>query len=98
MVQNSFYVLLRLRTPDGFESFGKFNLGNKRKTALEIYKQFKGTPAVDDKTLLTIELMETVNELPLNLNILGCTLDELTYNCKIIAKETFKLHNLKPAP
>ncbi len=95
MRQNNFYVLLNLRTAEGFESFGKFNLGNKRKVALNVFKQLHGTSAVDDNTLLTIELMETVNELPLNLNILGCTLDELAYNCKIIAKETFKLHNLK---
>ena len=95
MVRNSFYVLLNIRTADGFESFGKFNLGNKRQAALNIYKQLKGTPAVDGRTFLTIELMETVNELPLNLNILGCTLDELAWNCKMITKESFKLHNLK---
>lgn len=95
MVQNNFYVLLNVRTAGGFESFAKFNLGNKRKVAVDIYKQLKGTAAVDEKTILTIELMETINELPLNLNILGCTLDELAYNCKIITKETFKMHNLK---
>ena len=95
MRQNNFYVLLSLRTGEGFESFGKFNLGNKRKVALNVFKQLQGSPAVDDHTMLTVELMETVNELPLNLNILGCTLDELAYNCKIIARETFKLHNLK---
>ena len=98
MIQNNFYVLLNIRTPEGFESFGKFNLGNNRNMSMDIYEQFKGTAAVDDKMLLTIELMETVNELPLNLNILGCTLDELAYNCRIITKETFKLHNLAPHP
>ena len=45
--------------------------------------------------MLTIELVETVNELPVNLHILACTLEELTYNCRIITKEAFKLHNLK---
>jgi len=98
MIQCNFYILLNIKTHDGLESFGKFYLGNKRKAVLDIYKKLKGTTAVDDKTLLTMELMETVNELPLNLNILGCTLDELAYNCKILAKETFKLHNLEPGP
>jgi hypothetical protein len=65
MTQNGFYVLLNIRTPGGYESFGKFNLGNKRKAALQIFKQLRGSPAVDEQTLLTIELMETVNELPL---------------------------------
>jgi hypothetical protein len=97
MVQNSFYILLNIRTPEGFETFGKFNLGNKREVALEIYKQLKGTTAVDENTILTMDLMETVNGLPLNVQIRGCTLDELAWNCKILTKETFKLHNLKPA-
>lgn len=97
MRQNNFYVSLSIRTPEGFESFGKFNLGNKRKAAVDIFRQLKGNPKVDEKTLLTIDLVETVNGLPLNLNILGCTLEELAYNCRVITKETFKLYNLKQA-
>ena len=95
MRSNTFYVLASIRTEDGFESFGKFNLGNSRKAAAAVFSQLKGNAEVDRKTMLTIELMQTVNDLPVNLHILGCTLDELAYNCRIIAKETFKLHNLK---
>lgn len=95
MKENTFYVLLSIKTGDGFESFGKFNLGYNKKAAAEVFRQLKGNPTVDEKTILTIDLVETVNELPVNLNILGCTLEELAYNCKVIAKETFKLHNLK---
>ena len=87
--------MLSIRTGDGFESFGKFNLGNKRKAAADVFRQLRGTPSVDEKTILTIDLVETTNGLPLNLHILGCTLEELAENCKIIAKETFKLLNLK---
>ena len=94
MRQNNFYVSLSIRTPEGFESFGKFNVGNKRKAAVEVFRQLKGNPTVDEKTLLTIDLVETVNGLPLNLNILGCTLEELAYNCRVITKETFKFYNL----
>lgn len=95
MKQNVFYALLSIRTADGFESFGKFNLGNDRKAAGTIFKQFKGTTVVDETTMLTIDLVETVNELPVNLNIMGCTLEEMAYNCKIMVKERFKLLNLK---
>ena len=94
MKPNAFYVLLSIRTCDGFENFSKFNLGNDRKIAEQVFRQFKGSP-VNEKTMLTIELMETVNELPVNLNILACTLEELADNTRIIVKETFKLHNLK---
>ena len=95
MKKNTFYALLSIRTADGFESFGKFNLGNNRKGASSIFKQLKGTPVVDESTMLTIDLVETVNELPVNLHILGCTLEEMAYNSKIIVKERFKLLNLK---
>jgi hypothetical protein len=48
--------------------------------------------------MLAMELMEAVNGLPVNLHMLGCTLEELAHNCKIITKETFKLHNLEARP
>ena len=95
MKRNLFYALVSIKTPDGFESFGKFNLGNSRKAAANIFQQMKGNAQVDRKTMLTIELVETVNELPVNLHILACTLEELAYNCRIITKEAFKLYNLK---
>ena len=97
MTENNFFVVLSIRTPHGFESFGKFNLGNKRKPAVDVFQQLKGNPIVDEKTILTIDLVETVKGLPLNLNILGCTLEDLAYNCRLITKETFKLYNLKQA-
>ena len=57
--------------------------------------QLKGNPQVDSKTMLTMELVETVYELPVNLHIRACTQEELAYNCKVIVKETFKIYNLK---
>ena len=95
MTENTFYILLSIRTSSGFENFGKFNLGNKREAAAEVFRQLKGTNKVNEKTVLTIEMMETVKDLPQNLHILGCSLEELAFNCKIITKETFKLRNLK---
>ena len=95
MNTTTFYAVLSIKTPEGFENFGRFNLGNSRKTATAIFQQLKGSPDVNYKTMLAVELIETENGLPVNLHMLDCTLDELAYNCKIITKETFKLHNLK---
>jgi hypothetical protein len=97
MKTNTFYVLMSIKTADGFENFGKFNLGNSRKAATAVFQQLKGSPDVNRKTMLAMELVETVNELPVNLHMLDCTLDEIAFNCRLIAKETFKLHNLKAA-
>jgi hypothetical protein len=95
MKENTFYILFSIKTGDGFESFGKFNLGDKRKPAAEVFRQLKGDSKVDEKTVLTMDFVETVKGLPVNLQILGCTLEDVANNCKIIAKETFKLLNLK---
>ena len=94
MNSNTFHILISVKTREGFESFGKYNLGNNRKTATAIFRQLKGSPDVD-QTMLTMELEETVNGLPVNLQMLACTLEELAHNTKIIVKETFKLLNLK---
>jgi len=94
MNSNTFYILISVRTREGFESFGKYKLGNNRKTATAIFRQLKGSPDLD-QTMLTMELEETVNGLPVNLQMLACTLEELAHNTKIIVKETFKLLNLK---
>ena len=96
MKENTFYVVLSIRTGDGFENFGKFNLVNNREAASEIFSQLKGSSAVDEKAMLTIDFMETINDLPVNFQIMACTLEELAYNCTIITKETFKIFNLAP--
>ena len=95
MNSNTFYILISVKTHEGFESFGKYNLGNNRKTATATFRQLKGNPDIDLKTMLTMELEETVNGLPVNLQMRACTLEELAHNTKIIVKETFKLLNLK---
>jgi len=96
MKENTFYAVLSIRTADGFENFGKFNLGNNKEAASTIFRQLRGDPAVDEEAMLTIDLMETINDLPVNVHILACTLDELADNCKMITKETFKIFNLMP--
>lgn len=39
--------------------------------------------------------METVNELPVQIKTKCCTLEELGLNCKLIAREIFRLRNLE---
>jgi hypothetical protein len=45
--------------------------------------------------MLYIEFMETVNGLPVNLDILTCDLQELGTNCMLITQEMFRICNLK---
>jgi len=96
MEQAVFYIILNLRTCTGYESFGKFFIGNNKRFATDIFAQLKGRREnVDEKSILQFDLMETINGLPVNIQMISCSLEELAENCKIITKETFKLFNLK---
>jgi len=85
---------MNLKTANGFQTFGKFFLGNDRRFADTIFGKLKGSTRVGKQTILNMELMETKDELPQNLQIISCTLDELAENCKMITKETFKFFNM----
>lgn len=91
----AFCILLNIKTSNGVETIGKFFIGVNRKVASNIFSLLKGKKDVDDKSILTMELVESKNELPQNMQLISCTLEELAENCKIITRETFKLFNLE---
>ena len=92
-----FYILLSLKSPKRFENYGQFFLGDDREFALALFNKLKGSEAIDEHLCLHIDFMETVDQLPVCFKTICCSLDELAYNCKLIAKETFKACNLKEA-
>ena len=79
-----------MKTPAGLQSFGRFDIGNIRSVAEAIFEQLLGNLDIDEHVVLSIELMETVNDLPVNIRMKACSLDQLAVNCKIITKEVFK--------
>ena len=96
MKETTFYIVLNLRTCNGYESFGKFSIGNNKRIATDIFPRPKGKQIVNDKSNIQLDLMELVNGLPVNIQMISCSLDELADNCKFITIETFRLLNLKP--
>lgn len=95
MKQTTFYIVLNIRTGYGYECFGKFFIGNNKKSAASIFDQLKGKKNVDEESLLQLDLMESVNGLPTNMQMISCSLEELAENCKIITKERFRLLNME---
>jgi hypothetical protein len=95
IMETQFYILMCLKTTKGFVNYGQHFLGNDRKTADELFRQLKGNRQIDETSPLHIDLMETVNELPVKINSLCCTLEELGFNCKLITREIFRLRNLE---
>jgi hypothetical protein len=94
-METQFYILLSLKTPGGFATYGQYFFGNDRQAACALFYSLKGSKDIANLALLHIDLMETVDELPEKIKTVCCTLEELGHNCKLIAKEIFKQHNLK---
>lgn len=95
MMQSQFYIILSLKTPAGFIDYGQYFFGNDRQAADELFDQLQGSRIITGQALLHIDLMETVDELPLKIKTIACTLDELAHNTKLIAREIFRLKNLE---
>jgi hypothetical protein len=93
--QSGFYVIVNLKAGKNYESYAKFFIGNKKSAAETIFQKLKGSKDVSEKNMLQLELTEISKGLPLNINLLSCTLEELAENCKIITKELFKQMNLE---
>lgn len=92
-METQFYILLSLKTKQGFVNYGQYFLGDDRSAANELFDQLKGDR--DLAAPLHIDLMETVAELPVRIKTICCSLDELGANCKLITRELFRLKNLE---
>lgn len=79
-----------MKAKNGDETFANFFLGNSPSTAKAIFKRLRGNTNVSDGDLLQLEFMETRESIPVNLDVIACTLQELGENCKLITKELFK--------
>ena len=93
-MDTTFSIELNLKTVNGVECVAKFFVGNDRKRAREVFGKLKGSYDVSEKDVMYMSFMETKNALPLNVDMISCTLDQLGENSRIITKELFKIHAL----
>lgn len=90
----TYYVILRIKAKDDFDSFGRFYFGHDRDLAENVFTQMHQTSEMDGTVPIQLDFMEMVNGIPATLHIIGCTLDQLSMNVKIMAREAFKHLNL----
>jgi hypothetical protein len=94
-METKFYIDISIQAQDGPQRIGRFEIGDDREVATNLFNNLKGSPEVDVKDMLYIEFMELVNGLPLNIDILTCDLQELGTNTMLITQEMFRVANLK---
>jgi hypothetical protein len=90
-----FCLVITLKTTRGTENIGRFHLGEDREKANAIFRKLQGTSEVDESNMLSIEFRETKEELPFNIKMISCTLEQLAENCKMVTKELFKIYNVR---
>ncbi|MEP7377305.1 MAG: hypothetical protein ABI675_28135 [Chitinophagaceae bacterium] len=94
-METSVYIDISIKTSQGSQRFGRFEIGEDREAAHQLCKKLKGSSEVNLKDMLFIEFMELVNGLPVNLDILTCDLQEPGTNTMLITQEIFRLANLR---
>jgi hypothetical protein len=94
----TFQLAFNLRTGNGFESYGRFELGQNRKFAYDLFSKLAGNEALAADDLIHIDLVEEKEALPVNIRVKSCAIQELGWNCKTITKEIFKFRNLDQPP
>ena len=95
---SKYYIELNMKTIDGFERFGSFELGSDRGFSLGLFSGLAGRPADDDTGVLHMDLVEKRNGLPMNMQVISCTVEELARNMKYLTRELFKKINLDVPP
>ena len=94
-MKTQFYILLSLKTPGGFENYGQYFFGDDRDAAYALFAELQGSENITSQCPLHIDLMETIEALPVRIKTICCTLDQLAGNSKLIAREIFRQKNLK---
>ena len=89
-MSTQFYIRFIMKTETEAETFAKFYIGNSRVRSKAIFSSLKGNANVSDTDVLQLEFMEMREGIPVNLDVISCTLQELGENCKLITKELFK--------
>ena len=92
-----FYIELNMKTTGGFERFGCFELGSDGDFAARLFAGLAGLPADDETGVLHMDFVEKRNGLPMNMQVISCTVEDLGRNIQYLTRELFKRINLDDA-
>ena len=94
-MRRQFYILFSQKTSSGYTTYGQFWLGYDRSVATDIFSQLKESEKDPSQLMLHLDFMECIDEIPVKIKTICCTLEDYASNCKLIAKELFRILNLE---
>ncbi len=89
-----YYVVLRIKAQTNFDCFGRFLFGHDKALADRVFELMMGSNDVDESMPIQLDFIEMVNGVPVTLHIIACTLEQLSFNVKMMTLEAFKHLNL----
>ena len=95
-MDKQYFIELGFKTPHGPEIAARFFAGSNCKRAHAIFSKLQGNRNISDINVMFLSFVETSDGLPVDLDMIGCTLDQLGENCKVITNELFKIYSLLP--
>jgi len=75
--------------------YGKFSLGWEKASSVEIFAMLKGKRDSDHVCSIQMELSQEIAGLPVPINIINCSLEELKENVAVISREIFRIAQLE---
>lgn len=88
-MSQEYRIAIHLKTLRGFETIGEFLLDTSRTDVYRLFRSLKGNVIQVQEGILVMELTSIVRGLPMDIQMLSCSLDELGENCKLITKFLF---------
>lgn len=92
-MKSEYQIALHIKSPRGFENYAVFFIGTDGEAAKELFHTFKGSRENVEDAVLVIELRREFRGLPIDIRMIGCTLNEMLENVKAITKHRFNLLN-----
>lgn len=93
-MEKLYCISLNIKTVSGIDSYATYNLGEDKEKAIAIFNLLKGSSALSEDSVLTMDFTEMRDGIPFPITMLDCTFQEMIYNAKIITREIFKNLNL----
>ncbi len=97
-MRTTFFIELNMKTATGFECYGCFDLGDDREFAVKLFSKLAAQPAEGEAGVLQMDLIEKYRGLPMNMQVISCSIEELCRNVKIITRELFRRLNMDEMP
>jgi hypothetical protein len=86
---SEYHIAILIKTLTGFETCGEFFVGRSSVEANHLFSNLRGRVIEIQEGILILELRTISRGLPIDVQMLSCTLDELGENCKTITKYLF---------